>query len=79
VLEFRRLSAKKDVHKTQRRETVMSSPKGEVDCVAFCPTNVLEMDLFVVKAAKPEACIACMQCELRCPDFAIKIHKIEDK
>jgi 2-oxoglutarate ferredoxin oxidoreductase subunit delta len=24
---------------------------------------------------KPEACIACMQCELRCPDFAIKVHK----
>jgi 2-oxoglutarate ferredoxin oxidoreductase subunit delta len=37
------------------------------------------MDLFVVKAAKPEACIACMQCELRCPDFAIKVHKLEDK
>ena len=42
----------------------MSSPKGEVEiieqyckgcniCVAFCPTNVLEMDMFVVKAAKP--------------------------
>ena len=68
----------------------MSSPKGEVEiieqyckgcsiCVAFCPTNVLEMDLYVVKVAKPEACIACMQCELRCPDFAIKVHKIEDK
>ena len=68
----------------------MSSPKGEIEiieqyckgcniCVAFCPTNVLEMDLFVVKNAKPEACIACMQCELRCPDFAIKVHKIEDK
>lgn len=68
----------------------MSSPKGEVEiieqyckgcniCVAFCPTNVLEMDLFVVKAAKPEACIACMQCELRCPDFAIKVHKLENK
>ncbi len=68
----------------------MSSPKAEIEiieqyckgcniCVAFCPTNVLEMDLFVVKTAKPEACIACMQCELRCPDFAIKVHKIEDK
>jgi 2-oxoglutarate ferredoxin oxidoreductase subunit delta len=34
------------------------------------------MDLFTVKAAKPEACIACMQCELRCPDFAIKVEKI---
>ncbi|PLX83411.1 MAG: tungsten formylmethanofuran dehydrogenase [Desulfuromonas sp.] len=65
----------------------MSKAKGEVEiiekyckgcniCVEFCPTKVLEMDLFVVKAAKPEACIACMQCELRCPDFAIKVNKI---
>jgi 2-oxoglutarate ferredoxin oxidoreductase subunit delta len=33
------------------------------------------MDGFVVKVANPEACIACNQCELRCPDFAIKVHK----
>lgn len=67
----------------------MSSPKAKLEiieryckgcniCVEFCPTKVLEMDLFVVKVAKPEACIACMQCELRCPDFAIKVHKIEE-
>ena len=66
----------------------MSSRKAEVEvieryckgcniCVEFCPTKVLEMDLFTVKVVKPEACIACMQCELRCPDFAIKVHKIE--
>ena len=66
----------------------MSGPKAEVEvieryckgcniCVEFCPTKVLEMDLFTVKVVKPEACIACMQCELRCPDFAIKVHKIE--
>jgi 2-oxoglutarate ferredoxin oxidoreductase subunit delta len=32
------------------------------------------MDAFLVKVARPEACIKCMQCELRCPDFAIKVH-----
>jgi 2-oxoglutarate ferredoxin oxidoreductase subunit delta len=43
--------------------------------VEFCPTNVLEMDGFLVKVVRPEACIGCMQCELRCPDFAIRVHK----
>jgi 2-oxoglutarate ferredoxin oxidoreductase subunit delta len=23
---------------------------------------------------KEDACIKCMQCELRCPDFAVKVH-----
>jgi 2-oxoglutarate ferredoxin oxidoreductase subunit delta len=32
------------------------------------------METFLVKVVKPEACIKCMQCELRCPDFAIKVH-----
>ena len=48
--------------------------KGCSICAEFCPTNVLEMDAFLVKVVKPEACIKCMQCELRCPDFAIKVH-----
>ena len=65
----------------------MSSAKGKLEiiekyckgcniCVEFCPTKVLEMDAFVVKVANEDACIACMQCELRCPDFAIKVEKI---
>ena len=41
-----------------------------------CSRNHVEMDAFVVKVANAEACIACMQCELRCPDFAIKVHKL---
>jgi len=32
------------------------------------------MDVFLVKVARPEDCIKCMQCELLCPDFAIKVH-----
>jgi len=28
---------------------------------------------FVVSVKNLEACIKCMQCELRCPDFAIKV------
>ena len=48
--------------------------KGCGICVHFCPQNVLEMDddekAF---AARPEDCICCMMCELRCPDLAIEI------
>ncbi|NLC70162.1 MAG: 4Fe-4S binding protein [Desulfuromonadaceae bacterium] len=48
--------------------------KGCSICVEFCPTQVLQMDGFVARVVKPEACIKCMQCELRCPDFAIKVY-----
>ena len=47
--------------------------KGCGFCVEFCPTKVLEMKGFVVAVKNLEACIKCMQCELRCPDFAIKV------
>jgi 2-oxoglutarate ferredoxin oxidoreductase subunit delta len=42
--------------------------------VEFCPKHVLKMEGFVAQVDKPEACIQCMQCELRCPDFAIKVY-----
>ena len=48
--------------------------KGCEICVAFCPKNVLELDgEYKVVAARPEDCICCRLCELRCPDFAIEI------
>ena len=48
--------------------------KGCSICVEFCPKNVLELDESdKVNAAKPQDCIACRQCELRCPDLAIEI------
>lgn len=47
--------------------------KGCEICVAFCPKNVLEMEGGKVKVARPEDCIKCMLCELRCPDFAISV------
>jgi 2-oxoglutarate ferredoxin oxidoreductase subunit delta len=48
--------------------------KGCGICVAFCPKNVLELDRDEkVFAARPEDCICCKQCELRCPDLAIEI------
>ena len=36
--------------------------------------NVLELDeMDKVFAARPEDCIACKLCEIRCPDLAIEI------
>jgi 2-oxoglutarate ferredoxin oxidoreductase subunit delta len=48
--------------------------KGCGICVHFCPKNVLELDAEEkVVAARPEACICCMMCEIRCPDLAIEV------
>ena len=53
--------------------------KGCGICVHFCPKNVLELDnTGKVDAVRPEDCIACMLCELRCPDLAIQIKKNQE-
>jgi 2-oxoglutarate ferredoxin oxidoreductase subunit delta len=48
--------------------------KGCGICVSFCPKKVLELDskdkAIVVR---PEDCICCQLCELRCPDLAIEV------
>ncbi len=48
--------------------------KGCGICVQFCPKNVLELDKTdKVEAVRPEDCICCRLCEIRCPDLAIEI------
>ncbi len=51
--------------------------KGCGICVAFCPKQVLEMHIDEGKAyvARPEDCIGCKMCELRCPDFAVQVEE----
>ena len=48
--------------------------KGCGICIHFCPKDVLEFDADGKAAAvRPEDCIACQLCELRCPDLAIQV------
>ena len=48
--------------------------KGCGICVYFCPKNVLELDMQdKAVPVRPEDCIDCKLCELRCPDLAVEI------
>ena len=48
--------------------------KGCGICIHFCPKKVLEFDGDgKADAARPQDCIACRLCELRCPDLAMQI------
>lgn len=64
--------------KKPRVEIIENYCKGCSICVEFCPTRVFEMDGFLAKIVRPEACIKCMLCELRCPDFAVKVHEPDE-
>lgn len=61
--------------KAERIEIIEKWCKGCEICVEFCPTGAIEMRDFKVAVKDLEKCTACMQCELRCPDFAIVVYK----
>ena len=48
--------------------------KGCGICVKLCPKQVLELDgKEKATVVRPEDCICCQLCELRCPDLAITV------
>jgi len=47
--------------------------KGCGICVGFCPKQVLDIKNEKCVIARPDDCIYCGMCELRCPDNAIYI------
>ena len=62
----------------KKLKTDVSWCKGCGICVAFCPKQVLEIELGKIKIARPEDCIRCGQCELRCPDYAIYLEEMPE-
>ncbi len=53
--------------------------KGCAICVKLCPKQVLELDsVGTATMVRPEDCIVCMLCELRCPDLAITVLKNQE-
>lgn len=48
-------------------------------CVEFCPVKVYDKEIDGAPVpARIEKCTGCMLCELRCPDFAIKVEVNKD-
>lgn len=48
-------------------------------CIHFCPKHVFDTREDGSPISTREAdCIACMQCEKRCPDFAIEVKKVNE-
>jgi 2-oxoglutarate ferredoxin oxidoreductase subunit delta len=54
-------------------EIKVSWCKGCGLCVDYCNMGVLEMNGALPKVVKLEKCTRCMQCEVICPDFAIRV------
>ena len=42
-------------------------------CVEACPTDIIESHDGAVRITEIATCTVCEQCELRCPDFAIRV------
>ncbi len=48
-------------------------------CSYLCPKEVLEQKVGgYPEAVRPEACIGCRLCEMRCPDFAIGVEVVQE-
>ena len=57
-----------------RPEVNLTRCKGCGLCIAFCPKKVFEANFEGKSIVKnPGACVGCMSCDYRCPDFAIRL------
>jgi 2-oxoglutarate ferredoxin oxidoreductase subunit delta len=54
-------------------EIKVSWCKGCGLCVDYCSLGVLQMNGTLPEVVKLEKCTRCMQCEVICPDFAIRV------
>ncbi len=54
-------------------EIKVSWCKGCGLCVDYCNREVLEMDGPLPKVVQIDRCTKCMQCEVICPDFALRV------
>ena len=52
--------------------------KGCGICVAFCPKGVLAMRGAYAEVVALENCSECLQCEMRCPDFAVSVNRVTE-
>ena len=43
-------------------------------CIRFCPEQVYEWREGYPAVTEIDKCTGCLQCEMRCPDFAIEVH-----
>ncbi|MDR1875184.1 MAG: 4Fe-4S binding protein [Synergistaceae bacterium] len=49
-------------------------------CVRYCPKNVYDADpLGAPVIARAQDCVGCIQCEARCPDFALTVENTPEK
>ncbi len=60
--------------------------KGCHICIAQCPKDVLKVSqnrsvngYLMPMATRVDACIACMMCEMICPDLAITVEEVENE
>jgi NAD-dependent dihydropyrimidine dehydrogenase PreA subunit len=47
------------------------------ECVAICPSDCLEMDVYLPWLPRPGDCISCNLCVLVCPEKALELQPLE--
>lgn len=49
-------------------------------CIEFCPVNLYDREIDGAPIpSRQDKCTGCKQCELRCPELAIKVEVVKDE